>query len=104
MKEPEGWVPEGYNWQAGAPAPSKAVPLLPPLLLFPDAHVLYVPLLFAECAYAEEHWAPDGADTPTPPRSGASPLPCRSGAGLGAGVGAIRDAVLMTGSRANVTR
>ena len=49
MKEPEGWVPEGYNWHAGAPLPSKAVLVLPPLLILPGAHVLYVPLLFAEC-------------------------------------------------------
>jgi hypothetical protein len=40
MKEPEGWVPEGYNWHAGAPLPSKAVLVLPPLLILPGAHVL----------------------------------------------------------------
>jgi hypothetical protein len=104
MKAPEGCVPEGYNWQGGAPAPCKAAPLLAPPRILSVGHVLYVPLPFAESPYAVEQWAPEGADAPTPPRSVASPLPCSSGAGLGAGVGAIRDSVLMTGSRANATR
>ena len=52
----------------------------------------------------EKHWVPDGADIPTPLSSVAWPLPDNSGAGLGAGVGVIRDSVLMTRSRANATR